>query len=202
MQDATFWDRAAARYAKSPIRDMDAYEHTLARVSAYLRPDMRGLELGCGTGSTALRLAPKVAELTATDFSPAMIDIARGKITDQHNLDFVVADPYHAPEGPFDVVMAFNLLHLLPNLESDLAQIHARLRPGGYLISKSVCLRDAQLWIRMIIPVLRAIGKAPYVSVFDIATLDDTIRRAGFEILETGVFPKKPPARFIVARRI
>lgn len=202
MHEVTFWDRAAARYAAAPIRNIDAYEHTLARVSEYLRPDMRGLELGCGTGSTALRLAPKLAALTATDFSSAMIDIARGKITDEDNLDFAVADPAHAPQGPFDVVMAFNLLHLLPDLDAGLAQMHARLRPGGFLITKSVCLRDAQLWIRMAIPLLRAIGKAPYVGVFDIGTLDDMIRKAGFDILETGCFPKKPPSRFVVARRI
>ena len=72
MQDATlFWDRIAPKYAKSPVRDQQAYEATLARTRSYLGAEDKVLELGCGTGSTALILADAVAEYTATDLSLA-----------------------------------------------------------------------------------------------------------------------------------
>ena len=66
---APFWDKIAPRYAKKPVADPAAYEEKLARVRALLRAEDRVLEIGCGTGSTALRLASRVAEITATDIS-------------------------------------------------------------------------------------------------------------------------------------
>ena len=80
MQNATyFWDKVAPKYAKRPIADMSAYDRTLARTATYLHESDRVLELGCGTGTTALRLADRVAAYTASDLSPGMIRIAREK---------------------------------------------------------------------------------------------------------------------------
>ena len=76
---ARFWDRAARKYAASPIKDMAAYEYTLERTRAYLAPTDHVLELGCGTGTTAVRLAEEVAQYRCTDVSPEMIRIARDK---------------------------------------------------------------------------------------------------------------------------
>ncbi len=55
--DARFWDRISRKYAQDAIADQAGYERTLARTRERLPPDSRVLELGCGTGSTALRLA-------------------------------------------------------------------------------------------------------------------------------------------------
>ena len=55
---AAFWNRVARRYAAMPMRNPDAWEETLARVTARLSPTDRVLELGCGTGSTALPPRP------------------------------------------------------------------------------------------------------------------------------------------------
>ncbi|MBB5050595.1 cyclopropane fatty-acyl-phospholipid synthase-like methyltransferase [Afipia massiliensis] len=55
--DARFWDRSSRKYAVSAIADQAGYERTLDRTRALLGPNDRVLELGCGTGTTALRLA-------------------------------------------------------------------------------------------------------------------------------------------------
>ena len=73
MSATYFWDRHAAKYAEKPIADPTAYEEKLARVRSLLRATDHVLEIGCGTGSTALRLAPGVAKITATDVSSGMI---------------------------------------------------------------------------------------------------------------------------------
>ena len=70
---AEFWDAQATSYAKSPVRDVEAYEKTLARVRDYLHLEMDVIEIGCGTGSTALKLSNAVAHYTATDISGGMI---------------------------------------------------------------------------------------------------------------------------------
>src|SRR6188768_2480172 len=74
-----FWDRRAASYAKKPVPDEDAYARTLERVRAYLSPSASVLELGCGTGTTALALAPSARDILATDYSAEMIGIATAK---------------------------------------------------------------------------------------------------------------------------
>ncbi|WP_342070622.1 hypothetical protein [Yoonia algicola] len=55
----SFWNRVARRYAATPMRNQAAYEATLERISAHLKPTDPVLELGCGTQSTALRLSPR-----------------------------------------------------------------------------------------------------------------------------------------------
>ncbi len=54
---ARFWDRIAVKYAADPIADPAGYETTLRRVQDLLTTDQDVLEIGCGTGTTALRLA-------------------------------------------------------------------------------------------------------------------------------------------------
>ena len=65
--DAQFWDGAASKYAKSKIGDEAGYQRTLERTKEFLTPQSRVMELGCGTGTTALRLAPHTGSYLATD---------------------------------------------------------------------------------------------------------------------------------------
>ena len=89
-----FWDRMAHRYAASAIADTAGYERTLARVSTLLAPEHAVLEIGCGTGASALRLASRCGRLLAPDSSPAMIAMARQRWRAQPSaqLSFAVAD--------------------------------------------------------------------------------------------------------------
>lgn len=207
---AAFWDRIAERYAARPLADEAAYETTLARVRAHLKPADMVLELGCGTGTTALRLADAAAGITATDLAPAMIAIARERAAGAApgNVTFAVAGLAEACTGPpHDVVMAFNLLHLVEDLDAALAAIHGAVAPGGLFLSKTPCLaaRDISARYRIVLalalPVMQALGRAPALARVSVADLERRIAAAGFEIVETGTYPIMPPARFIVARK-
>ncbi|HRK24908.1 MAG TPA: class I SAM-dependent methyltransferase [Beijerinckiaceae bacterium] len=205
--DARFWDRFARRYAAASIRDTAGYERTLARTSELIRGMASVLEIGCGTGTTALRMAGGVQHLLATDIAPQMIAIAREKVAAQgcSNVAFEVAAPdaITAPDGGFDAILAFNVLHLLRDDAATLAHLHTLLKPGGLLISKTPCLVELNLFIRLAIPVMRRIGLAPYVRVQDAATLESRIAAAGFTIIEQARHGStgKDFRTFLVARR-
>lgn len=208
VDSKTFWDKMAPKYAESQMRSVNDYEHTLARTLSHLTPEMRVLEMGCGTGTTALRLAPHVKAFVGTDQSSEMIRIARDKAADEHsNLEFRVlgaAESAQLEEG-FDVVMGFNLFHLVPDADAVLADIFKMLKPGGLMISKTPCLMDKAFgWKRFLVagmlPVLKRIGKAPDVGLWRIADVDRRIADAGFETLEAGNFPAI--SRYVVARKI
>jgi ubiquinone/menaquinone biosynthesis C-methylase UbiE len=123
---AAFWNGMARRYADSPVRNPENWEKTLELTRARLAPEAEVLELGCGTGSSALRLAPHLARYTGTDDASGMIGIAREKLaeTPVEGLSFETARTGDGslPEGPFDAVLAFNLLHLVPDLPATLAE--------------------------------------------------------------------------------
>ena len=205
MNAATFWDRAAPRYAARPIGNMEAYAHTLARTQSYLSATDHMLELGCGTGGTALEHAPHVVQITATDISPAMIAIAKAKPQPQpqSNITFLAAalGDGRMPAGPFDVVTGFNILHLLPDPAAGIRDIARLVKPGGLFISKTPCLAGRYSLLKPVIGAMRLVGKAPRVHFLSTAGLERAITQAGFEIIETGDFPKSPPSHFIVARR-
>lgn len=64
--DARFWDRTSRKCANDAIADQGGYERTPDRTRTLRKPDDRGLKLGCGTGSTALRLAGAGEELSGS----------------------------------------------------------------------------------------------------------------------------------------
>lgn len=201
-----FWDGIADKYARQPVKDEGAYAQTLDRIRSYLRPQDKVLEVGCGTGSTALTLSGAVDHVHATDLSGRMIEIARDKAQTQGvgNVTFskLAAGRGLDAGGPYDVVMGLNLLHLVEDLPGALAGLADQTTRGGLLITKTVCLGEmGSLW-RLLLPVMQFVGKAPYVGFLKIADLDHAIEKAGFEIIETGNYPASPPSRFVVARKL
>ncbi|MBV7542895.1 methyltransferase domain-containing protein [Acidovorax sp. sic0104] len=207
-EKARFWDRIAARYAADPIADLPGYEATLRRVQGLLDARHDVLEIGCGTGSTALRLAPFTRRLLATDISVEMIAIARQRLASQPTpqLSFAVADA-DAPvsgRGTHDVVMAFNMLHLVGHLDQALMQVWHALRPGGLLISKTACLAEMNPLIpHLAVPLMRAIGKAPAVLCFSQTQLQSAMVRQGLEVVcsERHGTRGKDIRAFVVARK-
>jgi ubiquinone/menaquinone biosynthesis C-methylase UbiE len=205
--DARFWDQISRRYAKDAIADQGGYERTLERTRALLRPDDHVLELGCGTGSTALRLAGDVQRYLATDISAGMIAIAREKLSASPvpalAFEVATADDSIRETGQFNAVLGFNYLHLVRDVPGTLRRIHALLAPEGLFISKTPCLGDMNPLLSLALPGMRLIGKAPYVSVFRQAELRERVGAAGFEVLTTENHASRGNNRrpFIMARK-
>lgn len=185
-KDIHFWDRAARKYATDPIADLAGYEATLQTVATLLSPDHDVLEIGCGTGMTALRLAGEARSYFATDISPEMILIARERLAEQPipGLAFEASQPVgvNGIENRYDIALAFNVLHLVPSLPDTLTSIHRQLKPGGLFISKTPCLRLMNPLIRGIIPLMQRLGKAPSVNVLTSDDIEAALRAAGFKI--------------------
>jgi ubiquinone/menaquinone biosynthesis C-methylase UbiE len=206
--DARFWDRSSRKYARSAIADPNGYERTLERARAHLQPGDSVLELGCGTGTTALRLADGVRSYLATDISGGMIAIADEKLAVESipALSFrtATAEELVHEESRFDAVLGFNYLHLVRNVPGTLRSIHVLLKPGGLFISKTPCLGDMNPLIRLLLlPAMRAIGKAPHVSSLGASALEQLIIGAGFDVLvrESHATKGKDQRPYIVARK-
>lgn len=181
-----FWDRHAKGYAKRPVADEASYQHKLELTRERLTPEMDVLELGCGTGSTALVHAPYVRHIIAVDISAKMLEIARqkAKTSGIANVSFEQSsvEDFEAPDGRYDVVMVHSLLHLLEDRENAIAKIHRWLKPGGLLVSSTPCLAGKYQWLRPILPLGRLFGLLPRVEFLSAETLEDELGAAGFSI--------------------
>ncbi|MEM7566231.1 MAG: class I SAM-dependent methyltransferase [Pseudomonadota bacterium] len=204
---ARFWDRVAKRYAAKPVDDPAAYAAKLGimRDLLFAMPDAQVVEMGCGTGSTALALAGHAARIRAADVSPAMVALARAKAHDAGaaNLAFEVAaaDAMAVALGSQDMVMAHSVLHLLPGRNAAIGAAYRWLRPGGVFVSSTVCLAEVAPWLRYVAPLARLTGLfPPTLRFFTEAELTASITAHGFEI-ERRFRPSRRAAVFLVARK-
>jgi len=147
-----------------------------------LLPDgATALELGCSVGAAAFELARSCGHVEASDYSSSFIDTANrlkaeGRIEilrategersapftamvpteiDRSRVSFSVQDATALPEplGPFDVVLAANLLCRLPDPEALIARLPGLVKPGGQLL-----LTTPFTWLEEFTPRDRWIG--------------------------------------------
>jgi len=184
---------------------MKAYEETLECTRAYLDGGTAILEVGCGTGSTALTLAGDVGHITAVDVSANMLAIARERAAEQNadNVQFLQGDltTLDTCIAGFDVVLAFNVLHLIADPAAALAHLSRRLRPGGTLISKTPCLSPRAWHLRTLIAAMRALGYAPAVTFMTARDLERAMADAELNVIDSREFSGAPRIRFVVAQK-
>jgi len=203
-QSVKFWDKIAERYSKQPIADEAAYQKKLQVTREYFRPDMEVLELGCGTGSTAIAHAPFVKHIVAIDISSKMIAIAQGK-ADAGNIKNVtfgrssIAD-FSMPDRTLDAVLGLSILHLLDNKERVISRVHQMLKPGGIFVTSTACLGDSVRFFKFVAPIGKVLGLMPLVKVFTTRELVASLTEAGFEI-DHQWQPGKNTGVFIVAKK-
>ena len=92
------------------------------------------LDVGCGDGMLAGRLAERCAEVTGIDRDPRMITLARARAVGQSRVSFIEADflDYPLEAASFDFVCANTSLHHM-DLAAALTAMIRLLRPGGRL---------------------------------------------------------------------
>lgn len=208
-KDGKLWDRYAEGYSKQPIADEESYQKKLSLTRQYLRPDMKVVEIGCGTGGTSILHAPFVKHILATDISESMLDIAKRKAAEANvkNIEFRQAsvDQLQIPNSSTDVVLGLSILHLLKNKEEAMAKVHGWLKPGGLFVTSTVCASEMGLIPRMamnaIFPIGRFFGLLPYFSSFTKDELRKSFKGTGFSI-ECEWQPKKEgSAVFIIGKK-
>jgi 2-polyprenyl-3-methyl-5-hydroxy-6-metoxy-1,4-benzoquinol methylase len=112
----------------------DAFDTAFDAV-AELQP-RRVLEVGCGMGNFAERLARQTsAEVVATDLSPRMVELAR-----KRGLDARAADVQELPfdDGEFDCAVANAMLYHVEDLDRALSELARVLEPDGKLVAVTI----------------------------------------------------------------
>jgi arsenite methyltransferase len=205
--DAAFWNHLAEKYARQPVANPAAFERKIAITKSLMSPSDAILDIGCGTGSLALRLAPCAAIVHGLDLSSEMIRIARDKASAAQvtNVTFVVGsfdDSFAAFEDEsLRGICAYSLLHLADDLPAALRRIFRLLTPGGFFVSSTPCLGGSWVPYGPLLWLMRAVGKAPTVKIFSKRALEGEVSRAGFVGIAQPDVGAAPNVAFMVATK-
>jgi ubiquinone/menaquinone biosynthesis C-methylase UbiE len=107
-----------------------------------LRPGAEILDIGCGTGAAARRIAAtRDARVTGIDIDPKQIELARAAGA-ASNVKFEVADATRLPfaGSSFDAVTASMVMHHIPGWERAFAEMARVARPGGHIVLTDIVL--------------------------------------------------------------
>ena len=194
------YDRVAEAYSRLEGKDEWPRMKWLGKVLARLEPGSSVLDLGCGSGDPADIEIARSHRVTGVDISNVQLELARQNVPegrfihgDLGSLDF--------PDGSFDAVVSFYTLEHIPReLHGEiLKRIHDSLRPGGLLLFSCEVGNMENVtgqWL----------GVPMFFSLFDPETIQELVRDAGFESVETDVESQleqnhEVPYLWILARR-
>ncbi len=205
MNNTEFWNKVSKGYVKSKISDIESYQTKLEKTQEYFTKDMDVLEVGSGTGMTAVIHAPHVKHYHATDLSEGMLAFAQERIDEADlkniTLEAGAVESLSVEDGSKDVVLAMSLLHLLDDPEAGIQHIHKYLKKDGLFISSTICLGDKMNYFKPLFKLMKLVKYAPsVVHFFKKKELVSMIENAGFKI-EHDWQPGPKKAAFIVARK-
>ncbi len=188
------------KFAQSYVTgDAFAKGEELSRLVDIVLPQVHWtvLDVACGGGHTALRFAPHVARVIATDIAPKMLQAAEAFILNMgvNNVTFHFADAESLPfkDEVFDLVTCRIAPHHFPDCFSFIKQSVRVLKTGGILLVQDHVLpedKNAGRYLEKFEKLRdpshhQAYTQAEWVNMFQIAGLtvahtEQIIKRHGF----------------------
>ena len=207
-KEKKFWDKLSPGYDQFIQKWWKIYASTLLNK---ISDDISGnivLEVACGTGLVALKVAEKTSKVYGVDLSVPMIAEAIKKMKEMgiENVEFSVEDAYslYFYDNMFDTVICNNALHNMKYPKKALFEINRVLKPKGRLIATIVGIGEARKYkIAMAFYHIFG-GKLPTFHKLNLDESANMVSEAGFSIVkkERIKHPEdRMPILYIVARR-
>jgi demethylmenaquinone methyltransferase / 2-methoxy-6-polyprenyl-1,4-benzoquinol methylase len=135
-QVRAMFDRIARMYDRmNSVMTAGMHHHWRRRAAELARvgPGSKALDVATGTGDLAIELARRGAEVTGSDFAPAMLEIARSKAP---GLRFEEGDALDLvyPDDSFDAVTVGFGARNFADLNRGLREMTRVTRPGGRVV--------------------------------------------------------------------
>ncbi len=140
------------------------------------------LEIGCGqgVGSKIIYRLFNPEQYVGIDLDPRMVNRARKKGSGLHNAKYLQGDASNLefPDGTFDLVVDFGIVHHIPNWQDALAEVSRTLKKGGEFLFEELPI---ETWNRGIGKPLKKLLEHPYDDMFRKQEFVDTLKELGFE---------------------
>ncbi|WP_298533461.1 class I SAM-dependent methyltransferase [uncultured Algibacter sp.] len=205
-----FWDGASKNYDKTEERFEYIHNKSRKNTKKYLEKSNVVLDYGCGTGTVSCEIADYVKEIHAIDISSKMIEIATEKAVERkiENVTFSQTDIFdeQLKKESFHRILAFNMLHTIPDPKVVVQRIDELLKPNGLFISVTPCLGGklsflVGLQIRLV-QILCKIGVIPVpIRRLKSSDLDNLITNGNFQTVDSEKIYKGASSYFIVVKK-
>lgn len=208
-KEKKIWNQISYRYDRQNSHLKHAYDLSIEKSKNLINKSDMALEIGCGTGIITLGVADKVENIKAVDISEEMIKVAKSKakIQKNDNIEFLVADGYNLnfADESFDVVLIFNLLHLIKEPETQIKEAKRVLKKEGILITATDCYKEpvsfGVKWRLILQNILHKFKFLPFVNNYKIKDLKELVNVEGLEIIEEEVLFKEPVNYYIALKK-
>ena len=162
-----------------------------------LKPSMKVMDVGCGSGRWAALIAQRVAELHCVDPAEAALRVAERNLSDSINTVFHVAsvEELPVPDDSMDLIYSLGVLHHVPDTASAIRNCVAKVRPGGrFLVYLYYRFDNRPLWFRLVWRVTDVVRRG-------ISRLPFRVKRVVTDVIAVFVYwPLARLARFLERR--
>jgi len=206
-----FWDGASKNYDKTEERFEYIHSKSRENTRKFLKDSDIVLDYGCGTGTVACQFSSQVKEIHAIDISSKMIEIAKEKATvgKTENVSFEQSDIFDSKYSneSYDVILAFNMLHTVPNPHDVMQRMNELLKPEGLFISVTPCLRQKMsFFVNLQIQLVRVLCKLGLIPIpirrITSSEVDNLLEAGGFQAVESEEIYKGASSYFVAARKL
>lgn len=191
-----FWSRYAGIYDRFMRKDNAAYQQMYQKIRTVVAgKDV--LELATGTGLIAKNIVNNVRSIEATDASSEMIAEARKNI-ESSKLHFSVQDIFHLPyaDESFPVIIAANVLHIIPEPEKAIAEIKRVLTADGILILPTFTHAEMGSLARAKVNAMKSAG-FPLQHAWSPESYQSFLQENGLVIHHSAVFDASFPLTYV-----
>jgi SAM-dependent methyltransferase len=118
---------------------------------SFFSSDSRGADFGCGSGRWASLAAPRVGHLICLDPSESALNVARGNLASNANVEFVLGDVQtnQIPVNSLDFGYSLGVLHHVPDTQAALTSCVSRLKQGApFLLYLYYAFDNRPFWFR------------------------------------------------------
>ena len=154
------WNLVADGYAETTMIVFEQFADE-AIAASKLKPGATVLDVACGPGTLALRLAQTAGKVHGIDFSEAMLAVFNNKIAAAglRNIELHCGDAQALPYADETFDAAFSLFGLMffPDRGKGFKEIHRTLKPGGSVAITSWAPVDQSPAMQTMFGALRAI---------------------------------------------
>jgi len=205
-----FWDKASKNYDKTEERFEYIHKKARENTKKYLKESQIVLDYGCGTGTASCEFASLVKEINGIDISSEMIRIAKEKsaASEVDNVNFEKADIFdnRYQNESFDVILAFNMLHTVPNPQSVVQRVNDLLKHEGLFISITPCLgQKMSFLVNLQIQFVRVLCKLGVIPIpirrIKSTDIDDLLAIGNFQPIESEKIFKGASSYFVTAKK-
>ena len=167
LYELSYWEASVDKQMWFRVVALACRRHRLRRV----------LDFGGGVGGLSLSLSARGIRCHYLDVAGKTFDYAAWRFA-RRGLEvpmFDAASAERQPPGPYDAVVAWDVLEHLFDLEGAIRRVHGLLRPGGWFISKSTFAVE--------LGAHEAIHLAQHARYADVACLNELMGRCGFRFV-------------------